>query len=446
MVTAWTLDSAVVSRELTPAEVADLDALRFALASTVDRTEPRALAWLWDRLISEHGGRPAPAGFVEAIATALGDLLAVHVPRVRWSVWPGPDGPTLGVVSEARPTSPVVPFLDAQDRWASSARDWVVDYLTRAAAHLAGATVPRQHTAPESVPAADERGALGRAFDSSAVPAAAYDEPAAAMPTFAPAYDEPAAPMPTFTPSYDEPAASMPTFAPAYEAGPVPPFDEMAASALALDALQAAVPAVPAFPAVPAGPVGPVDPASGEPWAVQPAPVGLVDVVVRPEPMPAVEHLGVSAPAWAPAPPPVPALAPEPVAPDGALEDFALSTLDHAVAVLRETGAFDREAFVVLQDGTGQRLESCPGDPRESLQRAREIVGASGARRAAVAWIDRLPLGLPGPQQRFPAVLVDAWQAGGEVGVRVARRFVDDVLGTDLIGAPVVVGPTVALL
>jgi hypothetical protein len=77
--------------------------------------------------------------------------------------------------------------------------------------------------------------------------------------------------------------------------------------------------------------------------------------------------------------------------------------------------------------------------------RALEAVRSSGAGRAAVTWIDRNPTDLPGPRQTFAAVLVDAWDAGGE-GVRVGCRFVDDVLGTGPLGSPLVVGPVARLL
>lgn len=321
-VTALPLDFTSVSRDLTPAELADLDQLRFALAAAVDRTEPRAVSWLWDRQITAHPGGPAPAGFVEAVATAIGDLLAVHVPTTRWSVWPGPSGPTLGVASAVRPAAPVLPFLDAQDRWDAGTRDWVLDYLSRAAAFLVPpGDVPRPHQSP----------------DDEAVQTSVLVAPVS-------------------------------------------------------DVMLEAVPAEPAL----------------------------------------VSDEAPAAPAVA-APPAVP------------LDTFALDTLDHALAVLREAGAFDREAFVVLVGDTGQRTESCSGEPAASLARARALVASSGAARAAVAWVDRSPEALPGPMQRFPAVIVDAWRAG-DAGLRVAHRFVDDVLGTDLLGSPLVVGPVAPLL
>ncbi len=115
------------------------------------------------------------------------------------------------------------------------------------------------------------------------------------------------------------------------------------------------------------------------------------------------------------------------------------------MALLRETGAFDREVFVLLVDAAGRRTESCTGDPREARFRAGELVRSSGAARAAITWIEQDPVDLPGPRQQFPAVVVDAWDAGTE-GIRVGRRFVADVLGTGPLGDRLVVGPIAALL
>ena len=299
-------------RELTAEELHGLDGLRVALAQVVDRTQPRAISWLWDRMRAEHDGGPAPAGFVESVAAAVGDLLAVHLPDVHWAVWPGPQGPTLGVASGARPLAPVLPFLDAQDHWRSGDRDWLHDYLARAAAHLVAAPapqapVPRQHFSPED----------------------------------------------------DEPAT----------------------------------------------------------W-----------------PAPAAQHAAAPPPPAAPTPEPDP----EPARSEP-LEHFARDTLDHAMALLRDTGPFDGEVLAVLAGYGGRRTDLCSGEPGEALRRARALVRDSGTGRAAVVWVERNPAGLPGPPQRFPAVVVDAWD--GDAGsLRLAHRFVDDVLGTDPIGEVLTVG------
>lgn len=382
-VSTWANPAAVSARELTYREVADLDRLRAALASTVDRTDARAISVLWDSMVAAHGGRAAPTGFVEAVGTAIGDLLAVHIPGVRWSVWPGPAGPTLGLASDARPHSPVIPFLDAQDRWDARVQDWIIDYLARAAAHLSGAAVPQPRVAADDrpayrTPAANARAQAGRLATR---PVPAPQRPPA--PSFVPE-DLPALPVPEITPLF------MPE-------DTTPPF----------------VPDV--LPPVPAPPVA----------------VAVTTAV--PEPVaPVQQHV-----------------APEPVAQayvaEGRLDDFALDTLDHAMALLRDTGAFDREVFVLLVHAAGRRTESCTGDPREARFRARELVRSSGAARAAITWIEHDPVDLPGPRQQFPVVVVDAWDAGTE-GIRVARRFVADVLGTGPLGDRLVVGPISPLL
>jgi hypothetical protein len=338
-------------------------------------------------MLAAHAEQP-PAGFVGAVATALGDLLAVHVPTVRWSVWPGPGGTTLGLASQARPHAPVLPFLDAQERWDARAQDWIVEYLLRAGAHLAGAAMPQQRPAPDDaapvLPPAPRAAAVTPAPASELQPPVPEPWAQPAEP-WAPPLDLTASPAEPWAPSHDEPELLLPQRA----------------------SVTGYAPAVVEAP------------------PEQPAP--------SPAPATAEPYRGPAA------------VAPLPFVPDGPLQDFALDTLNHATNVLRETGAFDHEVFVVLLDVTGRRAESCAGGAAQARSRALEIVRSSGAGRAAITWIDRNPTDLPGPRQKFAAVLVDAWDAGGE-GVRVGCRFVDDVLGTGPLGRPLVVGPVARLL
>lgn len=445
-VSAWSQAVSVTARELTYQETGDLDRLRAVLASACDRTDPRAISWLWDSMVTTHGG-PAPAGFVEAVATALGDLLAVHVAGVRWAVWPGPAGPTLGVASAARPLSPVVPFLDAQARWDARAREWVVDYLSRAAAHLSGATLPQPRSAPDDgpvaaveqpAPAGEPAAAYGESVDATPLPSQPVDHaeapyepvatglPTPALPTRAAAAPGPDAPHPT-APDPALPAPGLPSrgriadvFARTSVVAP--------AQASAEDPSPTAQVPEPTAEA----------PAAAEPTSsALPARTAIVDPhPADPSPVPDTSSATLPAPASAPAP----------VLPETPLGDFALDALEHAMVLLRETGAFDREVFVLLIDGDGRRrTESCPGEAGDARFRARELVRSSGAVRAATTYIDRDPADLPGPRQTFPAVVVDAWDAGVE-GVRVGRRFVDDVLGTGPLGPSLVVGPIAPLL
>jgi hypothetical protein len=462
------------ARDLTYAETADLDRLRAVLASTCDRTDPRALSWLWDSMVSAHQG-PAPAGFVEAIATALGDLLAVHVARVRWRVWPGPAGPTLGVASDVRPQAPVVPFLDAQDQWNVGAHDWMAEYLSRAAAHLSGATVPQPRQAP------DDRAAH---IGAEVPPLVADDDESG--PPYEPATAVPAPSTLTLPTRVAAPVAAVPTIA---LADPAVPADLAAGQQFVAPATTAHLPVtlltratapVPAAPQAPAADAAPAPVALGAftgpvflPGAeLPPAPAAAPVAVPLPArvPVTTAAFAAVDTPAtatlptrvpvataatatgWTPPPAPetgdrtAPATISAPPAPEAAVEDFALDALDHAMALLRDTGAFDREVFVMLLDAQGQRrTESCPGDPGEARFRARELVRSSGAARAAITFVDRDPADLPGPRQAFPAVVVDAWDAGTG-GVRVGRRFVDDVLGTGPLGPPLVVGHIARLL
>lgn len=378
-------------RELTVEELHGLDGLRAALAEVVDRTQPRAISWFWDRTCAEHDGAPAPAGFVESVAAAVGDLLAIHLPDVHWAVWPGPEGPTLGVASGARPLAPVLPFLDAQDRWRAGDRDWLHDYLARAAAHLVAAPAPR-------VPS--QRQASGSLFRVADVPMPVVDVPAPVA----------EAPMPVV----DVPVPVADVSAPVTDL-PVPVAD---------------------LP-VPHG----ADPEVFHPQAVDD------EATARESYVPQTPDEQVFAP-QAPveqAPASQQHASPEDDEPTGRsasdvpLELFARDTLEHAMSLLRDTGPFDGEVLVVLAGAGGRRTDLCSGEPEEALRRARDLVRGSGTRRAAVVWVERNPAGLPGPPQRFPALVVDAWDGEAE-SVRVAHRFVDDVLGTDPIGDLLMVG------
>jgi len=349
-------DAVVVSpRDLTLVERDDLDRLRAVLTRTIDRSDPRALSWLWDRNVTDLGGRPAPAGLVEAVGAALGDVLVATVPGTRWVVCPGPDGAMPAVVAAARPGAPVMPFADTWDRWEACSRAWVIPYLSRAAAHLALGVMPQQR-GPQDPP--DE----------------VVEEPVAEPAAFVPAAETPVAETPVVQALVVEPpVVQAPVFVPA----PIP----------------------------------------------SPAPVAAAAVVAEP----------------LPAPSPAPS-----AEPSDAVRDLALVALDHALSALR-LGPFDREAFVTIVDASGVRTLSCQDEPAVALRRARETARNCGARRAAIAWIDRHPTGVPGPLQAFPAVLVEASEPG-VAGLRVAHRFVDDVLGTGPLGDPQIVGRVASVL
>jgi hypothetical protein len=170
--------------------------------------------------------------------------------------------------------------------------------------------------------------------------------------------------------------------------------------------------------------------------------------VAAPEPEPTPEPVA-SAPEPEPEPTPepvatAPARAQLPQPPTEQVQILALEALDRAVTALRH-GVFDREAYVTVVDSSGTRTLSCPGDPGLVLHRAREAARNCGGRRVAIAWIERRPHGVPGPLESFPAVMVEASEPG-QLGLRVAHRFVDDVLGTGPLGEPVLVGQVPPLL
>ena len=402
----------VAPRDLTPQELTDLDRLRAPLAGDVDRTDSRAVSWFWDHVAPAAAGTPAPAGLVEWVGVALGDLLVSHVAGARWMVCPGPTGPTLGVVGTAWPLAPVVPLPDAQDRWAEGSRGWIPGYLGAAAAHLAGVSVPQPRTSVENDPASAAAAGSVAAEGPEPVDIPATVDADAQLtageaeadwaPVVAPALG---GALPSRHHDTSEPAAAT-----------VP--DEPLAAAAEQSA--AAVEPVTAVAE------------QSETVAEQSAPVA--------EPV-ATPSEPVAAPAAA-ATPTRPTNLPHP--PSAAAQDLALRALEHALVVLRR-GPFDREAFVMLVDDSGVRTLACTGDPAQALRDARETARTSGARTAAIGWIDRNPAGIPDPRQGFPAVLVEASEAGAP-GLRVAHRFVEDALGTGPLGEPVLVGEVAPLL
>ncbi|OZB47257.1 MAG: hypothetical protein B7X40_09725 [Cellulomonas sp. 14-74-6] len=418
MVQTLTPDPTLVGpRDLTSHEHADLERLRAPLAGSVDRTDSRALSWFWDRVVPQPG-TPAPAGLVEWVGVALGDLLVTHVAGSRWVVCPGPSGPTLGIVGDARPLAPVVPIPDAQDRWDAGARGWIGGYLGAAAAHLAGVTMPQPRVSVENVTSSERT--------TGPAPAPVDDEPSTPADYLADSL-----PAAGSEPDATAPEAKewTPVVAPALGT-PLPSRHHAPA-----DETEAAT--VDAGPAADAGPATDPAPATAAPTAVGPRRVELTPV----EPSAAAPDTVESA-TVAPTTPQRPTNLPHP--PSTAAQELALRALEHALVVLRR-GPFDREAFVMLVDDSGTRTLACTGEPSQALRQARDTARTSGARAVAIGWIDRHPAGIPDPRQGFPAVLVEASEAGAP-GLKVAHRFVEDALGTGPLGDPVLVGEVPPLL
>lgn len=420
MVQTLTPDPTLVGpRDLTSHEHADLERLRAPLAGSVDRTDSRALSWFWDRVVPQPG-TPAPAGLVDWVGVALGDLLVSHVAGSRWVVCPGPSGPTLGIVGDAHPLAPVVPIPDAQDRWDAGARGWIGGYLGAAAAHLAGVTMPQPRVSVENVSSSERTTGPAPAPEDDE-PSGPADSPAETLaapggdPEAAAAAAEATEWTPVVVPAAGTPLPSR------HHAAPDP------ADATTVDA----------GPAADAGPATDTGAATAEPTAVEPSAVEVTAVepsAVAPDP--------VEPASAAPGAAQRPTNLPHP--PSSAAQELALRALEHALVVLRR-GPFDREAFVMLVDDSGTRTLACTGEPSQALRQARDTARTSGARAVAIGWIDRHPAGVPDPRQGFPAVLIEASEAGAP-GLKVAHRFVEDALGTGPLGDPVLVGEVPPLL
>ncbi len=108
-------------------------------------------------------------------------------------------------------------------------------------------------------------------------------------------------------------------------------------------------------------------------------------------------------------------------------------------AIVREGGPMT--PFVVLERTEGRMLGRFEGEAGAALARARAHVADCDADRAAVAWDGYLTVaGI-----RQDAVVVAASDRG-RTGVVVAHRYRETVEGTVVVGRPVLVGPTEALL
>ncbi|QCB94652.1 hypothetical protein [Cellulomonas shaoxiangyii] len=374
----------VLARLLTPSEVAHLDRLREWLEEDgVDVDNAASLDARWGRLLATHpADGPAPAGVAAAIGIAVGDLLLRSVPGATWMMCPGPDGATPGVVADGRVHRPVLAVLDAHARWRVRAADWTVDYVRRAAQHLAA---PPEEAAPATEPAAPEPSAAELVVPELVDPAPLDPQP--------------------LDPEVADTAAVEPEVADT--AGPPAP----------LDALSPAWrPPTPA-PATPA-------------WAPVHAPSPAA------APLPEADVVTSSTPVVAPAS----TLTPEdlPHRPSAQVQDLALRALEHALeqAVAHPEGA---APFVLVRDDAGVHLTTFPHGDAGTLE-AREHARRCGLAAAAVGWTSRADAVRP-----YPRAVVDA-SAAGEPGIRVAHAFLHDAAGGREIGGPEVVGQAAPVL
>ncbi|WP_426594204.1 hypothetical protein ACPPVS_01530 [Cellulomonas sp. McL0617] len=154
------VDIAPGIRTLTPAETVHLDRARDNLRSAgVDVTDPSAVGALLDHARTSWAALPAsapPAAMILALGVGVGDLLIARVPGARWALHHGSDDPTPTVVS-ATGLDAALPLTDVRTRWVSGCTpQWVGEYVTNAAAHLAAASTPPRAELPTPRLAADD--------------------------------------------------------------------------------------------------------------------------------------------------------------------------------------------------------------------------------------------------------------------------------------------------
>lgn len=131
-------------RSLTAAEAGYLDRARTHLrASGVDLADAQAVGTLLHTMRSRWADGPAagvPQATVMALGVGVGDLIVDRVPGARWALRTRGPAPTPTVVS-ASGTDAALPLADVAARWQTGCGpEWVAEYVTAAAAHLAADT------------------------------------------------------------------------------------------------------------------------------------------------------------------------------------------------------------------------------------------------------------------------------------------------------------------
>ena len=389
----------LLARPLTPGESAHLDRLRAWLQEDgTDARDAAALDARWARLLQTHpADAPAPAGVSAALGIAVGDLLLASVTDAVWMMCPGPDGATPGVLVPDRPHMPVLPVLDAHQRWRVRSASWTVDYVQRAAAHLVSGRqqVPTQHPAPAS-----EQAPAATAPEPARAPAVAPDSPA----------DEPAPQPAAWTPTFvedtgpDDAADEPPAWTPTFVEDASEPFaaDVAAAPSLVEDTALVEEPSLVEEPAV--APQSTVTPGRGLPVTAH-------------------QHL-----------------TPEdlPHRPSERVQDLALRALELALdrAVADAAGS---APFVLVREGYVVEVLDFPHSDA-GLAQARDAARSGGYTAAAVAWTSPADATRP-----HPRVVVDA-SAAGRPGIRVAHSYTHDERGGHEVGGPLVVGQSAPVL
>ncbi|MCL2424351.1 MAG: hypothetical protein FWD11_10760 [Micrococcales bacterium] len=121
-------------RNLTPGEQSRLEVAVDRVTRLIDPLDPAGVAELWDRLL--EGGFYDDLEGARSVGVAIGTLLLDADPTARWVSCLGPRGWTPGVVSEARPFSPVLPVADSLSRWPGAPADWIEPYINGSLTHL----------------------------------------------------------------------------------------------------------------------------------------------------------------------------------------------------------------------------------------------------------------------------------------------------------------------
>lgn len=136
-------------RLLTTEETGHLDRARTHLrASGVDLVDTQAVGALLHTMRTRWAAGPAvpvPQATVMALGVGVGDLIVARVPGARWALRTSGPAPTPAVVS-ASGLDAALPLADVAARWQTGCGpEWVAEYVTAAAAHLAadvGVDVP----------------------------------------------------------------------------------------------------------------------------------------------------------------------------------------------------------------------------------------------------------------------------------------------------------------
>lgn len=416
-------------RPLTPDEIGHLDRARAHLRSSgADVDDPRAVGVLLHSARTQWADGPAtavPQAMVMALGVGVGDLIVARVPGARWALRIG-SSPTPAVVS-ASGEDAALPLTDVGARWHTGCTPgWVAEYVAAAADHLAAGAVT-EVPSPRTPGRAHELTPETDGPDYLPAPPTAGGQPLSSRRPTPPLAARPVSDQSVALRALAE-AAGAPRPA---DATPTPGQRPAEASA-PLASRQAGE----AYRPIVVGNAPLAGRARSEPSAPRATPL-------------AADASAADNPVAGQRPVRTPADLPHP--PSHAAQDIALGALDQALeAALGGTGTLTTFALVDGGPAGSHELRRFDADASPD---AREWVRSSGAARAAVAWIGRLP-GDAADQSSVGAraVLVEASDAGAPSLV-VAHRFAPAVTEGEgrarparAVGEPLVLGQGAPLL